>query len=110
MSDDKSKLLQLEKEFREAIMSELKGIKSNQDDLNDKVSKSISEIKHEIVRIHNLDENQNRMLDEHIKRSEYLEELVTHLRDSEIKPLTKHVHMVQGGLKLLGIILSLIHI
>ena len=110
MRDDSVKLLQLEKEFREAVMSELSRIKINQDDLSDEVCGRIYEIKKEIVRIHNLDENQNRMLDEHIKRSKYLEDLVIHLRDSEIKPLTKHVHMVHGGLKLLGIISLLVGI
>lgn len=40
----------------------------------------------------------------HMKRSDNLEKLVDKLRDEDIKPLTKHVSMIEGALKLLGVI------
>jgi len=49
-------------------------------------------------------------LTEHMRRSDHLETLVNEIRDKEIKPLTKHVHMVQGGLKLLGLVSLIITI
>lgn len=40
----------------------------------------------------------------HMKRSDNLEKLVDKLRDEDIKPLSKHVNMVEGALKLLGVL------
>lgn len=46
----------------------------------------------------------------HMKRSDNLEKLVDKLRAEDIKSLTTHVNMVEGGLKLLGVISLIIGI
>lgn len=46
-------------------------------------------------------------LKEHMKRSDHLEEIVEIIKDTELKPLQKHVSMVEGIVKFVGI-LSLI--
>lgn len=43
-------------------------------------------------------------LKEHMKRSDNLEEMVKIIQEKELKPLSKHVSMVEGGLKLIGIL------
>lgn len=43
-------------------------------------------------------------LKEHMKRSENLEKLISHLEENDIKPVVRHVSMVEGALKLLGVI------
>ena len=40
----------------------------------------------------------------HMKRSDNLESLVEHLRQNEINEIVKHKNMVEGGLKMLGLI------
>lgn len=47
---------------------------------------------------------QDQNLREHMRRSEHLETIVSALQEKEIKPIRKHVNMVEGGLKLLGIL------
>jgi hypothetical protein len=43
-------------------------------------------------------------LKEHMKRSDNLEEMVKIIQEKELKPLSKHVSMVEGALKLVGIL------
>lgn len=43
-------------------------------------------------------------LNEHMRRTEINEERLQRIEDKELKPLVKHVHMVNGGLKFLGIL------
>ena len=38
----------------------------------------------------------------HMKRSEHLETLMEHIQQNELSPIKKHIHMVEGGLKMLG--------
>lgn len=43
-------------------------------------------------------------LKEHMRRSDNLEKLINIINENEIKPLRKHVSMVEGALKLLGVL------
>lgn len=83
MNDKDVKLIELEKEFREKVVSELKTIRFGQSDLERCVEKldkkldlNIQKIEFELSNIKKLDESQNQMLDEHMKRSDMLEQLV----------------------------------
>ena len=40
----------------------------------------------------------------HMKRSDNLEKLVEGIREKDIEPVKKHVNMVEGSLKLIGLI------
>lgn len=42
-------------------------------------------------------------LKEHMKRSDNLEKIVENVRDNELTMVKKHVHMMEGALKLLGV-------
>lgn len=53
---------------------------------------------------------QEQNLQTHMKRSDMLETMYIELKENEIKPLTKHVNQVEGGLKLLGVISLLLGI
>lgn len=52
---------------------------------------------------------QNATLEEHVRRSDLLERKTDQLAE-DMKPLEKHVTMVNGGLKLLGIIGTIVAI
>jgi hypothetical protein len=41
-------------------------------------------------------------LSTHMKRSEHLENLMEHIQQQELNPIKKHIHMVEGGLKMVG--------
>ena len=45
---------------------------------------------------------QEQNLKTHIKRSDKLEELVGMIKEKDIKPLRRHVQMMEGGLKVIG--------
>lgn len=49
-------------------------------------------------------------LKSHMQRSDHLEAIVESLQEKEIKPLTRHVAMVEGGIKLIGLIALLLGI
>lgn len=42
-------------------------------------------------------------LQEHMKRSDHLEEMVTTMKKDDIDPVKKHVNMIEGVFKFLGI-------
>ena len=41
-------------------------------------------------------------LSTHMQRSEHLENLMEHIQQQELNPIKKHIHMVEGGLKMVG--------
>jgi len=82
MKNDEKKLRELEKEFRDTVVDELKVIKLSQtnlkssvDELDKKIDLNIQKIEFEIENIKTLDIFQNGMLEEHMRRSVALEEL-----------------------------------
>jgi hypothetical protein len=82
-SDDSKKVLELEKEFRTTVISELSNIKKTQeeiqdlcDDLDKKVSLFIQKTDFELINIKRLDERQNELIDEHIRGVKRLDQLV----------------------------------
>lgn len=40
----------------------------------------------------------------HMQRSQHLENMVDRMKEVEVKPLTKHVHMVEGVFKFIGLL------
>lgn len=70
---------------------------------------------HEIVdgRLNNIEKVQavqEANLKEHMRRSDNLEKIVSDMKEKDVKPVKKHVAMVEGGLKLLGILGLLVSI
>lgn len=43
-------------------------------------------------------------LKEHMRRSDNLEEMLDHIKEKELKPLARHVAMVEGALKFIGVL------
>ena len=46
----------------------------------------------------------------HIKRSDNLELIVNNLKETDIKALTRHVFLVEGGFKLIGLVALIVGI
>lgn len=61
----------------------------------DKISEDMSEMKVTSAK-------QQISLDTHIRRSDMLERLVSHLDEDKIAPLQEDMHMMKGAYKLLG--------
>lgn len=87
MTEDDKKIRELEKEFRSIVVSELREIKNGQSDLESCVEKldkkldlNIQKLEYELQNVSKLDESQNRMLDEHMKRSDTLEKMLLMFR------------------------------
>lgn len=68
-------------------------IKSNHDEVSDR-----------LVDIEKVMIVQEVNLADHMKRSDHLESLMHRLEENEIKPLVRHVAMVNGAIKLIGIL------
>lgn len=47
---------------------------------------------------------QEQNLKEHMRRSDHLEDVVETMREKEITPMRKHINMVEGAFKFLGIL------
>lgn len=85
--------------------------KSNVEELLEKLSDKV-DAQHKDVdtRLDNIEKvmiAQEINVKEHMRRSDNLEKMYTDLQEKDIKPLRRHVNMVEGGFKLLGV-LSLI--
>lgn len=39
----------------------------------------------------------------HMKRSQYLENIFEKMKENDLKPLSKHIHMVEGVFKFIGL-------
>ena len=63
----------------------------------ERIENKIDHIGEKIVSLDITSAKQQTSLDEHIRRTELLE--------NEVRPLKKHVDMVNGGLKLLGVLI-----
>lgn len=46
----------------------------------------------------------------HIKRSDNLEALVQHIQEKDLKPMARHISMVEGGFKLIGLVALIVGI
>lgn len=53
---------------------------------------------------------QENNLQTHMQRSEHLETIVESMQEKEIKPIRKHINMVEGAFKLLGVVALLVSI
>lgn len=47
---------------------------------------------------------QEQNLQTHMKRSDNLEKIVQNIENKELRPIRKHISMVEGGLKLIGLL------
>lgn len=65
------------------------------------IAQDVKEIKDDIVQIKVTAAVQQKDLENHIYRTELLEKQTEMLADS-LKPISKHVNMVEGAMKLLG--------
>ena len=82
MSDDNKKLLELEKEFRETVVSELARISKTQEDVQEElsdISKNLDlhtqKMGYELVLLRQMDDKQNILIDEHIAGVNTLKDL-----------------------------------
>ena len=80
----------------------------------EKIEQQLSK-NHEIVdgrltTIEKIQAVQEANLKEHMRRSDNLEKIVTDMEKKDIQPVKRHVAMVEGALKLLGIIGILVSI
>jgi len=53
---------------------------------------------------------QEQNLKDHMKRSDHLEEIVQQMKDQDISQLRRHVNMVEGALKFIGLLGVLVSI
>ncbi len=72
--------------------------------LEDKIDAQHKDVDNRLDAIEKVTLLQERNLDEHMKRSDNLEKLISRLEEKDLKPVVRHVAMVEGGLKLLGVI------
>jgi hypothetical protein len=70
---------------------------------SDKILKSLDRIESDIVELKITSAKQEENLKEHIRRTEIAEENITLIRE-EIRPLKDHVIVVNGVLKVLGVV------
>lgn len=70
---------------------------------SDKILQSLDRIESDIVELKITSAKQEENLKEHIRRTEIAEENITLIRE-EIRPLKDHVIVVNGVLKVLGIV------
>ncbi len=69
--------------------------------------KKVENVDQRLISIDKTLDRNTTQLEVHIKRSDQLEAIVTSLKDkteAELKPITKHVNMIEGALKLLGVL------
>jgi len=85
-------------------LSQLKEILQQIKDINTKIDKHSDDTDARLDNIEKVMIAQEINLQEHMKRSEHLEEMLNHVKDNELKPLTKHAAMVEGALKLVGVL------
>lgn len=63
---------------------------------NDKIEKKLDHIVEEIGTVKVTLASQHEVLAEHVRRTNLLEE--------EIRPIKKHVHMIEGAIKFIGLV------
>ena len=69
----------------------------------DSIDVKCENIERHIGNINVILEKNTGSLEEHMQRSKYLEELLDSMKEKDLKPLTKHVHMVEGVFKFIGL-------
>lgn len=80
------------------------------DSLRDRIEKNHEETDYRLDNIEKVMLIQENNLEKHMQRSEHLENIVETLQQKDLKPIMKHVAMVEGALKLLGILGILVSI
>ena len=68
------------------------------------LEESIKETDKRLDRIEKVMIIQESNLDKHMERSSHLESIIEKMEETDLRPLRRHVSMVEGGLKLLGIL------
>jgi len=70
---------------------------------SDKISQSLDRIESDVTELKIISAKQEENLKEHIRRTEIAEENISLIRE-EVRPLKEHVIVVNGVLKVLGVI------
>ena len=78
--------------------------------LNDKIDSQNSQIDSRLDNIEKVMIAQEINLKAHMQRSNHLETIVEALKESDLKPIQKHISMVEGVFKFIGLISLLIGI
>jgi gamma-glutamylcysteine synthetase len=79
----------------------------------DKLHTKVDEVNDKLADINTTLNRNTDSLELHMKRSDTLETMLKHQElsfEAQIEPIKKHVNMVKGGIKLLGIALTLLSI
>ena len=79
-----------------------KSIEMMIDDLTKKVDQQYKDVDLRLDNIEKVLIMQEFNLKDHMKRSDNLESLVEHIREEDLKPVQKHVIMIEGIFKFLG--------
>lgn len=79
------------------MFKQLKTIEKKLDEIQKETNDRLSTIEKVLI-------VQETNLQQHMKRSEYLEKLVEKVEERDLKPIRKHVNQVEGGFKFLGVV------
>lgn len=74
------------------------------DKLSEKLASHNKQNNERLIEIEKVLVRQEANLQEHMKRSDNLEKMLDNIEKKDLKPLQRHVAMVEGSLKLIGII------
>lgn len=88
----------------DAVFEKLDNLNKKMEEHHRESDRRLDEIDKTLVR-------QEENLKEHMKRSEHLENIVENIQDKDLKPLARHVAMVNGAstfLVILGIVVGII--
>lgn len=80
------------------------------DDVLSKILDKVDKISDDMSEMKVTSAKQQISLDTHIRRSDMLERLVSHLDEDKIAPLQEDMHMMKGAYKLLGVVALIITI
>lgn len=86
------------------LLGDIKELLKKINNLDEKMHKNAEQTDKRLDSIEKVLIVQEQNLKEHMKRSDSLETIIDHLKEKDVKPLTKHVNMVEGALKLVGIL------
>lgn len=91
-------------------MAKPKSLETMLASLTDKVDDQYKDLDKRLDNIEKVMIGQQINLEKHMQRSDHLETIVENLKEQDLKPLARHVAMVEGAFKFLGVISLLLGI
>lgn len=85
-------------------MSDNKEVKDLIKQLNDDLHNMYKDLDYRLDNVEKVMIAQEINLKEHMRRSDALEAQVSIIKDKELKPINKHIAMVEGAIKLVGLV------